>query len=287
MLERQRIILDLVRSAPQPPTRTHIMKWLFLLAQEASPVTSSAFYDFVPYKYGPFSFLAYREMSSLESDGFLAAKELRIPNKAWEEVESELSKLRKRQHTAIVKILESYGALPREDLLEEVYSRYPWYASRSELRSVKRSKDSRTAVYTVGYQGRTIDSFLDVLLRNGIRMLIDVRKNAYSRKYGFIGKTLERLCKDIGLEYTHVPDLGVPSRFREDLTSEKAYEKLFRMYEKDVIARQDAALVRVSKLVEETPSALMCFEADPSFCHRGRLAIHISKRTRLPVEHLQ
>jgi hypothetical protein len=41
------------------------MKWLFLLRQDEPEAAGPSFYEFVPYRYGPFSFQAYREIASL------------------------------------------------------------------------------------------------------------------------------------------------------------------------------------------------------------------------------
>ncbi len=49
------------------------MKWLFLLAQDAQAQVSAAHYQFVPYKFGPFSFTLYQAAApsgGLASVGF-------------------------------------------------------------------------------------------------------------------------------------------------------------------------------------------------------------------------
>ena len=286
MIERQRILLSFIERADEVPTKTHLMKWLFLLSQEVPEATASSFYEFVPYRYGPFSFQAYRELAALEKSGLLESGELRIPREARVKARAKLERLPARATLGIDLVLQLYGNLSRDNLIESVYTRYPWYASRSELRAVEQEKPARLAVYTVGYEGRTIDGLLDHLLRSGIQRLIDVRKNAISRKYGFSGKTIVRLCGNVGVEYEHLSELGIPSSLRSDLTSDAAYEKLFDHYERAIMSNAEPEVSRAARLCLQKPSALMCFEAAPSRCHRGRLAPHVASLSKLEVQHL-
>ncbi|MBI4702907.1 MAG: DUF488 family protein [Deltaproteobacteria bacterium] len=287
MIDRQRIVLELVRRAPRPPSRTHLMKWLFLLREETVVGgTSSAFYDFLPYRYGPFSFVAYRELGALAAAGLLAPDELRIPSVARRDAAAETAKLDEPVREAVDEILSRFGSLSRAKLVDVVYERYPWFASRSELRERQETRIAEVAVYTVGYEGRSVDALLNALLRDGIRRVVDVRKNAFSRKYGFTAATFGRLCRDVDIEYVHLPELGVPSALRADLTTAAAYEKLFDYYERTILPAQRKSVRRAADLTRELPSALMCFEANACSCHRGRLAPRVAELAELPIQHL-
>lgn len=287
MIERQRVLLSFVDRARRVPPKTHLMKWLFLLREEQPEALGrSTFYEFVPYKFGPFSFQAYRDIAGLEDAGLLQPGELVVPADARSNVRDELGKLPRRATQGVEEILHAYGKVPRDELLDDVYNRYPWYASRSELRKPKRRKPAAPAVHTVGYEGRTIDGLLDHLLRSGIDRLIDVRKNAMSRKYGFAGKTLARLCADVDIEYVHVPALGIPSSMRTDLSSQEAYDRLFDKYEAQILPSATESIASVAELCSEKTSALMCFEASSCQCHRGRLAPRVAAESGLEVRHL-
>ena len=72
MLMRQRTILDLLTRIERPVTRTVLGKLVFLLRHETVLWHSPSFYDFVPYKYGPFSFTLYRELELLRQTGYVA-----------------------------------------------------------------------------------------------------------------------------------------------------------------------------------------------------------------------
>jgi len=287
MIERQRVLLSFVDRWGRVTPKTHLMKWLFLMREEQPQALGrSAFYEFVPYKFGPFSFQAYRDIAALEHAGLLEEGELTVPSDAHPQVRDELRKLPRRATAGVEEILRTYGNVAREELLLDVYDRYPWYATRSELRNRKRRKPAAAAVYTVGYEGRTIDGLLDHLLRSGIERLIDVRKNAMSRKYGFAGRTITRLCADVGIEYVHVPTLGIPSSMRVDLSSQAAYDRLFDSYEAEILPDATGSIASVADLCAERASVLMCFEASSCQCHRGRLAPRVAAQSDLEVKHL-
>jgi len=142
------------------------------------------------------------------------------------------------------------------------------------------------AVYTTGYEGESIDAVLNNLLRAGMERLIDVRHNPSSRKYGFSKKTLARLCERLDIEYVHLPELGIPASWRRTLETFKDYQALLRKYDRSILPKVPTAVTRVSQLIKERPSALLCVEADIRCCHRSRLADRISSETGLPVVHL-
>ena len=67
MLNRQRVVILLLKLADRPVSRTELTKWCFLLRHESETQGGSAFYDFVPYRFGPLSFALYQETEKLEA----------------------------------------------------------------------------------------------------------------------------------------------------------------------------------------------------------------------------
>ena len=280
MVERKRLLLGFIDSADRNPTRSHLMIWLFLLLREqAQALGSSTFYDFVPHKGGPHSFQACRDIDGLQSAGLVTRGELSIAPSARDHVNHMIQTLPRRAVKGVEATLGTYGRMTLSELLHEVSKCDPWDTCWP-------TKPAQLAIYTVGYEGRTIDSLLNDLIRNGIRQLIDVRKNALSRKYGFVGKTMARLCAEVGITYIHVPALGIPSRMRTNLSSLTAYDRLFDLYETTILPSAEESITSVADLCTQKPSALMCFEASSSQCHRGRLARHLAPVSGLDVKHL-
>ena len=128
--------------------------------------------------------------------------------------------------------LRAYGGTPPDQLSHDVSRRYPWY----EQGTCWPATPTQLAIHTVSYEGRTIDGLLKHLIRSSIRQLIDVRKNALSRKYGLGGKTTARLCAEVGIAYIRVPALGIPSAMRTDLSSVTAHDRLFDLYETTILS---------------------------------------------------
>jgi uncharacterized protein (DUF488 family) len=143
------------------------------------------------------------------------------------------------------------------------------------------------AVYTAGYEGASIDSFLDGLLRAGIHAIGDVRANPVSRKYGFAGSSMRRIAGKLGLTYEHFPMLGIPSASRKGLGDTVSHEDLFDAYERDILSREPAEIERLARCMAQRPMVLVCMEKAPEMCHRSRLAKHVARAAGLPVQHLQ
>ena len=107
-------------------------------------------------------------------------------------------------------------------------------------------------------------------------MLCDVRKNAYSQKYGFSKSQLQKACEGVDIYYVHIPELGIESEFRQNLSSQKDYDLLFDNYEKTTLKKQTESLMKIKCLVDKYGRvALTCFEKNPLQCHRSRVAKYV------------
>ncbi|MBI5251996.1 MAG: DUF488 family protein [Desulfomonile tiedjei] len=285
MLNRQRTLLYMLKKAGGSLTRIELMKWSFLLSQETSSGGGAAFYAFVPYKYGPYSFLLQQELFGLMKRGLLQE----IGSKGWSlSALHEAAAESPRECQDIARIILRYKGMTINELIDTVYSRYPWYTVNSEnfSRRAEVRPQADRAVYTIGYQGNSIDAFLNRVLKCGIKALADVRNNPSSRNFGFHKSTLARLCENLGIEYRGFPDLGIPASDRMDLKSLRDYEIVFGHYRSGVLANKTQSLDLLARLVTQKSTTLVCMESDANVCHRSILATLISERTNLPVIHL-
>lgn len=66
------------------------------------------------------------------------------------------------------------------------------------------------ALTSLGYQGLSIDEYIDALQKRNVDVAVDVRLNAISRKPGFSKTKLSQALKDSGIEYLHLRELGSP-----------------------------------------------------------------------------
>ena len=292
MLRRQKAILALLAEAAQPVTVTALVKCAFLLRHETEYDADPAFYNFVPYKFGPFSFALYRELESLQRDGYVSDEggRLRPTPRMRKSSLEKVAELSRTERSSVNDVSRKYGKMRQRELLRDVYERYPHYASRSELTDLQHDRQAESpvaepAVYTAGYERRSVDAFFDGLLRAGIRGVIDVRANPVSRKYGFAGSSMAGIAKKLGLGYTHLPSLGIPSKARVGLGSRASYQRLLDRYERD-LPEHASEIDRLGKQMQVTPSVLVCVESDVECCHRSRLATAVLKTSGLPVHHL-
>jgi uncharacterized protein YwgA len=239
MLRRQRTTLNLIANAGSI-SATQLQKYLFLMKEETFLGRDPAFYEFLPYKFGPYSFAATREMESLTNYGYVSddtsATTLTVSALGKKEarlVDSDTSR-------AVLAIVSKYGKMSLKTLLKDVYGRYPWYATNTELDDIKpaacsKPKTAPVAIYTMGYEDRSVDGFFNKLIRAGIHRIIDVRSNPVSRKYGFARSSLQSIAVKLGMEYTHCPELGITSEKRKGVESSAGFKELFRYYEQRIL----------------------------------------------------
>ena len=132
----------------------------------------------------------------------------------------------------------------------------------------------KTALFTIGYEGRALDEFLGVLAKAKIDRLIDIRSLPLSRRRGFSKTPLSEALAGAGIEYLHLRSAGNP--FRK---------------EADAIAKYKAhlppgAIDDVAEAARGHRAALLCYEADVATCHRGVLAPHVAKALGVTVRDL-
>ncbi|AXV70338.1 hypothetical protein CJO74_14205 [Ralstonia solanacearum] len=140
-------------------------------------------------------------------------------------------------------------------------------------------------IFTIGYEGLDIDTFVSLLAEHAIDTVVDVRELPLSRKPGFSKKALASVLNLSGLEYVHMVDLGCPKpvrdRYRED-RNWKRYTQGFLKY----LNTQDVAIAALSDLVSTSNCALLCYEADFNFCHRSMVANAVREHCGAEVEHI-
>ncbi len=276
MYYRRKLLLSLIESFGGRLLRTDCIKLLFLFNQKSD----KQHYEFFPYHYGGFSFTAYQDKARLESLGFLAPKHEFVLNTK----ESFLAQLKKEDQHLLSALTARWKDHLGKELVREVYLEYPYYSVRSkiveevltlkELGQIKQifKKDDDPCLFSIGYEGKSIDSFLNDLIKNNINTLIDVRKMPRSMKYGFSKTKLSFYLEKAGIQYMHYPELGIPSDMRKSLNTREDYQRLFKLYDSKILLNQGEALGKIlDHLEEKNRIALMCFEADPNQCHRNRI----------------
>lgn len=143
-------------------------------------------------------------------------------------------------------------------------------------RAAPRVATAMTTVLTIGHSTRPAEELVDLLVRNGVRTLVDVRRYPGSRRHPqFNREALEATLADAGIAYRHEADLGGrrdgPSKGRSTRPSPNAgwRNASFRAYADHLgTPAFEAAIARVLEAGASGPVALMCAEAVPWRCHR-------------------
>ena len=126
-------------------------------------------------------------------------------------------------------------------------------------------------VFTIGYEGATQDQVIATLQQAGVKLLADVRAVPLSRRPGFSKNVLAAGLKSAGIEYIGLKSLGAPPEGREAARKGNR-ERLAEVYAGQLeLPEAMAQAAQLCDLVQEQPTALLCFERDPQACHRSLL----------------
>jgi len=140
--ERQAILLALLYYShvvlKKPAMLTFTMKETFLLQREAGLDLG---YEFIPYKYGPFTKEVYEDIEELEknllvekikSSRDIEKTEVTISEDFKDWVEKLIDKLPENHKTLIQSYVQKYGILSYNELIDYVYSKYSKFTTKSK-----------------------------------------------------------------------------------------------------------------------------------------------------------
>jgi len=282
MFYRRKILLSLLQVFGNELDKLSFQKLLMLFTK----LQINPDYHFVPYKYGCFSFLANADMLTMVKYG--QAIEV---DKKWKKTDDAdyISLLKDTDSKALVKLRNIYSDKSKDDLIRYTYIEYPYFAinstiaknvlSPNEYFAVESAKPvfGSTVLFTIGYEGVSLEEYLNKLILNGVNLLCDVRKNSLSMKYGFSKSQLKNSCEGVGIEYKHIPDLGIDSDKRQELKTQSDYDKLFLQYKNETLTQTYPQQEYILELLKKHKRiALTCFEANICQCHRKHLAEAVS-----------
>ena len=292
--QRQRLLLYFLEWSGRGLTRTELQKLLLLYTEE----NESKHFAFVPYQYGGYSFQCDQDLRRLKETGWAGMRHERqtlkhpIAHEHWATTDPD--------RIAVKEWIANWRLRGRA-LTAESYRRYPYYAIRSEIKrelplsnselaAIDAAKpqpaDQKITVFTLGYEGLHFEDWANRLIRNSVAAVCDVRRNPWSRKYGFSRSQMEKNLPKIGIEYVWFPKLGIASSERAGLNSKVKYRALFGKYRRE-LSRRTMELERLQQVVKEKRRvALTCFEAHHDDCHRHCISERLSSEHGYRVQHL-
>lgn len=290
MFYRRKIILALLQLFDGQLDKIRLQKLLFLFTQRQ--VKSE--YDFVPYRFGCYSYSVNADMTAMVTRGFLIEDKKSFEKK---DKTDYLKQLKPADLKLLQEVKTNYGKMSATALMKHTYLNYPFYATRSEaaknilskpeLEKVNntKAKTNKTILFTIGYEGISLEEYLVRLLKNDVKILVDVRNNPLSMKYGFSKSQLKKYCESLGIQYLHFPQVGIQAEQRQELNSQTDYDKLFAEYRKNNLTKTTDTQTEIFNLLKEHKRiALTCFEANICQCHRKHLAEAIEQLPEFEYE---
>ena len=142
-------------------------------------------------------------------------------------------------------------------------------------------------IYTIGHSNRTTREFLDLLKKNGVEQLVDIRLFPKSRSNPQFGQgRLGRSLANAGIGYIHEPRMGGRRRPAGDSVNAGWRNASFRGYADHLATREfKDALASLLSLARKKTTAIMCAEAVPWRCHRTLVADALTHK-RCKVLHI-
>lgn len=283
MYYRRKILLALLEVFDNKLEKISLQKLLMLVTKQQEKPD----FHFVPYKFGCFSFQANADLVTMTK-----YNQVKAEGNYWLKTDNSnyLLSLREKDRQAIRFIKMQYGNKNADELIKYTYIKYPYFAINSSIACERlngneyqkvletRPKSDKTILYTIGYEGISLEEYLNKLIINDIKVLCDVRRNSVSMKYGFSKSQLEKACVGVGIKYIHMPELGIESDKRQVLNTQSDYDKLFITYRHEVLTQTtDIQEKLLGLLMDNRRIALSCFEANICQCHRKHLAEAIAR----------
>jgi uncharacterized protein (DUF488 family) len=145
----------------------------------------------------------------------------------------------------------------------------------------------RLNLYTLGYQGVDVDSYVSKLKAAGVGVVADVRETPWSHKRGFCKNILSSELSKAGIEYVHVKSAGNPKENRRTAPDLAECLRRYRAY----LDENPTGVVDLIAVVRRAASrnrtvCLTCFERDVVDCHRSILVDAMKKQIKLRPVHL-
>ncbi len=142
-------------------------------------------------------------------------------------------------------------------------------------------------LFTIGFTKKSAEEFFEILRKNNIKRIIDVRLNTKSQLSGFAKQNdlVYFLKQIINVEYQYMPDLA-PTK--ELLAGYQKKQVSWEQYEKEYVAILDKREI-LSNIDYSTfeSACFLCSESGAKQCHRRLAAEYIAKGNKtIEIIHL-
>lgn len=260
------VLVSLIQELQNFLTEENIHKYLFLYCHKYACNNS---YDFILCNDQPYCITIYEDKKFLINKNILQGSSYWLTHSDVPRFAKKLDMIEK------LSLQKLKNDAERNLIADEVISSL--YDSYFKVVSVN---NEQMIFYTIGYEGLSLEQYLNKLQKYQVKCLCDVRRNPYSQKYGFSKTEMIQALSMVSINYLHLPELGVASSLRQDLKNDTDYYNLLKQYEIDILPKQqDGINLLHNLLVQYKRIAITCFEAKLSNCHRSKIANLMSKNS--------
>src|SRR4051812_37232614 len=126
MFYRRKIILALMQLFEGQLEKIRLQKLLFLFCQRQE----KANYDFIPYKFGCYSYSANADLTVMAKKGMISELENHFKTN---DVTDYLKALNKTDRDQLVEIKKLYGNMSSNGLMKHTYINFPYWAIKSTV----------------------------------------------------------------------------------------------------------------------------------------------------------
>jgi uncharacterized protein (DUF488 family) len=142
-------------------------------------------------------------------------------------------------------------------------------------------------LYTIGYEGASVEDLLATLKAAAVKRLIDIRESPYSRRPEFSREELAAALADHGIAYEHLRELGNPPASREAARAGHmaAYREIFTAHLDSADGCKGLARALAAAAIER--GCLLCFEKSAAHCHRSMVVGRIEAMAAREIVHLR
>jgi len=135
-------------------------------------------------------------------------------------------------------------------------------------------------IFTIGHSNRKAEEFVELLIRNEIEILTDVRRFPTSKFPHFKGEYLRQILSESGIEYYWFPTLGgYRKKIMDDSPNKAIKSEGFRNYADYMLTEEfKTAIEELQEIAVLRPSAIMCAEKLYWRCHRKFISDYLAMK---------
>lgn len=284
MLNNRKVYLYMVHQANRPLSQGKIQLLMCMCMRQSH----TKHYQFIPTEEGPLSLVLESDTLAMLKRKLLAQDDSSEQLLSINADQYEMKMMPKDEDKHLVDAtLGEYLEKSEQDLIAIATTMNPFYAiylpkekldmlnskSRSEIAKIRETiRNSRRALYTIGYEKISLDEFIQILLLHDIQSVIDVRETTISRRREFSKKPLEEGLNRAKIGYLSIPEVGIPSVVRNEILKDGIHQDLLIWYKENVLPKSKEYTKLANSFLQKGNTALMCYEKDPKECHRSLFA---------------